>query len=258
MSEATYLRKVKQKKARNTENRATATKERITGSYFYPKSNLYTRQEFELLDTIFSDEPMEEIEREVEQSVSRDFWPQNKENLLNPPISRKNTLMTNFAWFSSGVILTSVISIVIFQLKIAEFKANDNIQIVFHKSAHITTEKTVDTDITSNLTKVPQRIAQTNTNTKEIKLPFFSNFFEKKPEAPKTVSKNNNQIAENKSQNLKVNFVNHTIQNGDSLWLIAKEYYGDPSPQNIKKIQDANAIRTIELLLPGKKLVIPL
>lgn len=256
MSEATYLHKTRQRKARNTSN-ITATKERITGSYFYPKSNLYTRQEFELLDTIFSDEPIEEIDREVEH---RDFWPQNKENLLNPPISLKSKLMTNFAWFAGVVILTSVISIIVFQLKIAEFKNKENIQIVFHKSAHITTEKTVDTDLTSSLTKEPQKIAQANVN-KGIKLPVFPGLFFKKPAADKVVPQTKNQIAEAENkiqQDLKTNFVNHTIQNGDSLWLIAKEYYGDPSPDNIKRIRNANDIRTLNLLLPGNKLVIPL
>ncbi len=106
MSETTYLHKVKQKKVRNSSNRSTATKERTIGSYFYPKNNLYTRQEFELLDTIFSDDPIEEIENKAELSLNRDFWPQNKESLLNPPLSKKTGLITNLLWFSAGAILT--------------------------------------------------------------------------------------------------------------------------------------------------------
>ncbi|MBI3309147.1 MAG: LysM peptidoglycan-binding domain-containing protein, partial [Candidatus Melainabacteria bacterium] len=50
----------------------------------------------------------------------------------------------------------------------------------------------------------------------------------------------------------------HVIKNGDSLWLIAKEYYGEPTPENIRKIMEANRMNQIGYLYPGKKITIPL
>lgn len=47
----------------------------------------------------------------------------------------------------------------------------------------------------------------------------------------------------------------YTVVSGDSLWAIAKKYYGDGSKYN--KIVTANSIKNPNLIYPGQKLVIP-
>jgi nucleoid-associated protein YgaU len=49
----------------------------------------------------------------------------------------------------------------------------------------------------------------------------------------------------------------HTVVKGESLWQIAKKYYG--SGQDFNKIYEANKdkIKKAELIYPGQKLVLP-
>ena len=93
MAETTQINKFRQKKLRNLGSKTKQKDDTLSNDYFYPKQNLYTRQEFELLDTIYSDEPStitdtEEIKKE--DTLLNDFWPQNKEEYLNVAQSKNN------------------------------------------------------------------------------------------------------------------------------------------------------------------------
>src|SRR3989338_7420112 len=152
MSEIKTLSKFRQKRLKNLTHKTKENENQAVGGYFYPKNNLYTRQEFELLDTIYADDPIPET-MEAKQSVLVDnFWPQNKEEYLNP-LSPKSNYFTNTAWFISGVMLTSVVWLIYFQLSVHEIKAKHETQIVFNKSAELMTDKTADKEITKSLKK---------------------------------------------------------------------------------------------------------
>ena len=59
----TNISKFRQKRLKGLASRSKETTP--INSYFYPKNDLYTKEEFDLLDTIYSDEPsMEEKKRD--------------------------------------------------------------------------------------------------------------------------------------------------------------------------------------------------
>lgn len=211
-------------------------------SYFYPKNDLYTREEFELLDTIYSDEPSMEEKKEIKPEITNveNFWPQNKEEYLSIS-NNKNSFLTNAIWFLGGVALSSLIWLIYFQINIHEIRTKSDTQIVFQKSANIMTDKTVDKEVTKQLKG--KTISKENTISK-----YFSNLFSKKNPAPKVVTEPAPKIEP-------VKF--HTITSGDSLWVIANHYYSNPSPDNINKIMKANNMRRVGTLSVGQKLIIP-
>lgn len=212
-------------------------------TYFYPKTNLYTRQEFELLDTIYSDEPPSTFESK-DSTLEENFWPQNKEQVFyfNP----NNNLFRNILWFTCGVILTSVIWFVFFQVKVHEIRTKDNTRIVFHKTAEIMTDKTLDKEVTKKLQNQKDTEVQKPKSTENQKQekPWSSWFIKSKKE-----------VVVNPASLPPVRF--HTVGNGDSLWVIANKYYSNPSPENISKIAKGNKLKITAILQAGQKLVIP-
>ena len=145
MSEIKTLSKFRQKRLKNLAQKTKEDEEQAVGSYFYPKNNLYTRQEFELLDTIYSDDPIEEVVESKQPALIDNFWTQ--------PLSPKSNTFTSMTWFISGVMLTSVIWLIYFQLSVHEIKAKHETQIVFNKSAQLMTDKTADKEMTKSLEK---------------------------------------------------------------------------------------------------------
>ncbi len=261
MSEAKTLSKFRQKKPKNLAHKTKDTEDKAVSDYFYPKNNLYTRQEFELLDTIYSDEPVPETTENKQPVIIDNFWPQNKEEYLTQsPI--KNNALTNIGWFTSGVMLTSVIWLIYFQLSVHEIKAKHETQIVFNKSAELMTDKTADKEMTKSL--------KTNTSIQNNKTGLFKFSF------PQIFSKKNvpikeesNVVAEQakvvepiqvKKEEVPITSKEnktYTVKSGDSLWIIAKKVYSDPSPLNIEKIAKANKLRLTSTLSLGQKLVVP-
>ncbi|MBI3591163.1 MAG: LysM peptidoglycan-binding domain-containing protein [Candidatus Melainabacteria bacterium] len=261
MAETTQLNKVRQKHLKGLANGTKSTEEKPVSSYFYPKNNLYTRQEFELLDTIYSDEPPTITEEKVDTVLVENFWPQNKEEYLNIP-KQKNNLFNNLTWFLAGVMLTSVVWLIYFQLKVHEIRTKGDTQIVFQKSAAIVTDKTVDKEVAKKLgqnegatqvenqdstteavsTKQESVVTVKNTSSNKFK---FSSWFS--PKVKKEVVIINNPLP--------VKY--HIIGSGDSLWTIANKYYSNPSPENINKIMKANNMKRVGTLLVGQKIAIP-
>ncbi len=260
MSEIKTLSKFRQKRLKNLAHKTRGDEEQTIGNYFYPKNNLYTRQEFELLDTIYSDDPIEEAVESKQPALIDNFWPQNKEEYLNP-LSPKSNTFTNMTWFISGVMLTSVIWLIYFQLSVHEIKAKHETQIVFNKSVELMTDKTADKEITKSLEK-----KNTGLQNKSRLFSFsLSRLFKKnelvKKEEPKIIEEQVqiaevNQPAQVIAQD-PASTKYYSVQNGDSLWIIAKKSYSDPSPANIEKIAKANKLRLSSTLSLGQKLVIP-
>ncbi len=263
MPETTQLNKVRQKRVRVAAGRAKTKDEETPSSlgadYFYTKNNLYTRQEFELLDTIYSDGPPT-IE-DYRSFGDEDFWPKNKEEYLtmsNP----KTNLITNLVWFLGGVMLTSVVWLIYFQVSVNHIKTKMDTQIIFQNSASISTDKTVDKQIASKLKK--ENIIK------------FPAFFAPKPKqeliVQETLTPQNNKKEEpvvqpeKQEQKIEVSSAGntdaakyHIVSNGDSLWTIANKYYSNPSPKNIERLMKANEIkkRKMTSLYIGQKIVIP-
>lgn len=207
-------------------------------SYFYPKNNLYTRQEFELLDTLYSDEPPTIKEDVV---LIDDFWPQNKEEFLKMS-DQKKLLLTKISWFLLGVMLTSAIWFIFFQFKLYETSTKENTKIVFHKTAQIVTHETADKEITKQLQSKNQGQTKVARSFK-LKLP---SLFTRKP-----TTKVETPVVPLLQEKY------HTVGSGDSIWVIAQKYYSNPSPDNINKILKANKLKQNNYLQPGQKIVIP-
>jgi hypothetical protein len=265
MAETTQINKYKQK-------RSTLSQD----TFLYPtQSKLYTKEEFELLDSIYSDGSIgigldsAETAREFQKD---NFWVRNKQELLALQ-SNKSSLLNNAGWFTAGMMLTSVAFLIYFQMNGREIKQKQDIQIIFQKSTQVMTDKTADEAVSRKLES--NEIAQSQTNTtpkaanKEFKfeLPKFALFTPKaevqkpvqeiKPEPVKEVvtesAKAPIQVVEETST-----IKHHVVRSGDSLWIIANKYYSNPSQENIKKIMRANNIRSIySTLRLGQKLVIP-
>ena len=223
MPEITRLKRNKPLRGLTTQ-KETENKE----SYYYPKSNLYTRQEFELLDTIYSDEPY--LEEKEEKIIKDNFW-QGKEDYIRTP-QPTNDFLTKLVWFVSGVMLTSVIWLIFFQVQIHEIRTKNDTQIVFQNSAGIMTDKTADKEIAKTF---------------KLSFPKLSHLF--KPKQQKVV------IPQPVLPLPAVRF--HIVENGDSLWTIANKYYSSPTPENIDKIMKANNMKRVGILGIGQKLTIP-
>ena len=239
----TNISKFRQKRLKGLANKSKETTP--IGSYFYPKNDLYTREEFELLDTIYSDEPSIEEKKEIK---SETFWPQNKEEYLNIS-NNKNNFLTNLSWFVGGVALTSLVWLIYFQVNVHEIRTKSDTQIVFQKSVNIMTDKTVDKEVSKQLGKKITEAKVNNSNlSKENPISkYFASFFSKKPQTIQAV---------NEPPRIEpVKF--HTVQSGDSLWIIANKHYSNPSPTNINKIMKANNMKRVGTLSIGQKLVIP-
>lgn len=238
MAETTQINKFRQKRLRNTANKSS--------SYFYPKNNLYTRQEFELLDSIYSDEPSSTTMKAKQETIPEDnFWPQDKEKYLST-LKRSNSFLKNLSWFTSGVVLASAVWFTYHQVTVHQIKIKNDTQIVFQESPHLLTDKTADKEVTSMLEK--QRNKEAEKQRKEILgLPkiSFSKLFKQKPKETPTVPA--------PVQTVKY----HTVADGDSIWSIANKYYSNPSPENINKIMKANNMKRVGILSIGQKLVIP-
>ena len=226
MAETTQLNKYRQKHSKNF-TKAKTEENKVIDSYFYPKHNLYTRQEFELLDTIYSDEPSNASERLNEELLLNDFWPQNKEEFLTIS-NQKGSLLKNIVWFLSGVMLTSAAWLVFFQVNVHEIKTKADTQIVFQKSANLMTDKVLNKEIASTLS----------------------------PQVFKKEEPENNVVLSNPPPTIKEH-KEHIVIDGDSLWIIANKYYSNPSPDNINKIMKANKMKRIGVLSIGQKLIIP-
>lgn len=231
MPEVTSLNKPR--KSLRSLTKKVETKE--ANPYYYPKTSLYTRQEFELLDTIYSDEPSSAFEEKIDRetlSFNDNFWSQNKEeDLIYYP--QNNNLFKNITWFLSGVILTSVIWFVFYTVKVHEIQTKDNTRIVYHKTAETKVEKPVVKEVTKQPEIKPVQKSG-------------GSWFKLKPK---------NQISSKPITPASVRF--HTVGNGDSLWSIANKYYSNPSQANINKIMKANNMKKIGLLQPAQKLAIP-
>ena len=240
MAETTQLNKFRQKRLRSSANKTHSKDDKPVSSYFYPKHNLYTRQEFELLDSIYSDEPVTADTKIIQgAALEENFWPQNKEEYFIVS-NKKNDLLTKLSWFLVGVMLTSVVWLIYFQVNVHEIRTKNDTQIVFQKSPQILTDKTVDKEITNKLEKKNQEVS------KKEAAKSWTSWFKFKPKKAAAVS----TIA-----TAQVKY--HTVLNGDSLWIIANKYYSDPSPDNITKLVKANNLKLTSVLQAGQKLVVP-
>ena len=237
----TSISKFRQKRLKGLASKSKETA--AINSYFYPKNDLYTREEFELLDTIYSDEPSLEEKKEIKLEVpsAENFWPQNKEEYLSIS-SSKNSFLTNMTWFFGGVALTSVIWLIYFQINVHEIRTKSDTQIVFQKSANIMTDKTADKELSKQLKDKKSAERKENVISK-----YFSNLFSRKSVKVQTIS----ELP--KIEPVKF----YTVANGDSLWVIANKHYSNPSPENINKIMKANNMKRVSTLVVGQKLVIP-
>ena len=234
----TKLERLRQKKLSSK----TSTKEK---PYYYPNHNLYTKQEFELLDTIYSLEPPAGNTRNEEITLLDDFW--EKKDLTNS--HKKKNFTKNFIWFFYGVMLTSILWLIFYEFKVYEIKTKDSTSIVYHKTTKLVTDKTVDKEVMKTLKK---EAIETQENLLAIqsvpikKESVFSKWFKLKPKQKVIPTKSTMPTARS-----------HVVGSGDSLWVIANKYYSNPSPENINKIAKANKLKLSSSLQPGQKLLVP-
>jgi|GEM_PF-2527846 len=265
MAETTQINKYKQK-------RSTLSQD----TFLYPTQNkLYTKEEFELLDSIYSDGSIGiglDSADTAKEFQKDNFWVRNKQELLALQ-SSKNSYLNNIGWFTAGMMLTSVAFLIYFQMNGREIKQKQDIQIVFQKSTQVMTDKTADETVSKKLGSNELAQSQTNTITEPANKEFKFEFpkialFSPKVEEQKPIQEIKPQqpvkevIAESAKAPIQVEETNtvkhHVIGSGDSLWIIANKYYSNPSQENIKKIMRANGIRSVYSTLHlGQKLVIP-
>lgn len=217
--------------------------------FIYPKKKK-TSRDHELLDSIYSDEfPDQETD---ELRFSENFWSSREKK---PSSSDGFHLKAKLKWFTSGVLIASVVWCTYHQIDVNSIKANEGTKIVFQTAASIVTDKTFDERITKNLQREDITLAKVNNRENKSWIPLISSFFAKEGETKQnTETTDSSENAEPKD----LPETYHVIKNGDSLWLIAKEYYGEPTPENIKKIMEANKMNRIGYLRPGSKITIPL
>lgn len=280
MSDIKQTLELKQKALKKISNKAKVK----PNGYFFPKDTLYTKREYELLDSIYSDDSVQEANNSQDKEFT-DFWPNNKEELL-PASPTKLSNFSKAGWFASGVAISSLIWLIYFQVNIHAIKTKTDTQVVFQQSTNIITDKNLDKKVARKLTDA--NLQSNNLNSSQgAMISIFDKLFgakqvektDQKVESAENLPTNTDEseektelvIGEENPAEIKVADSNvpaqnpaaaapktHTIRDGDSLWIIAKDYYGDPSPSNIKKIMDANDMRRIGLLRPGKKIVIPI
>lgn len=272
----TTLNKISEKRTRTF---TSPIKEDSTDTLLYPTNKLYSKEEFELLDSIYSDKPfnmdieLTETDKESINLQRDNFWARNREELLALQ-NNKTNVFTNLVWFASGMMLMSVVGLIYLQMNGREIKPKQEIQIVFQKSAQIMTDKTADKEVSEKL--VSTEIAKSSTEQATTsgfkfefpKLALFSlpkaeQKVEAKQLAQEVVASEPKPVQAPVQQQIAEPVVNqvkyHTIGNGDSLWILANKYYSNPSQENIKKIMRANHIRSVYSTLHlGQKLVIPL
>lgn len=274
----TILNKISQKRTRNFANPVKDEAE----TFLYPSNKLYSKEEFELLDSIYSDKPfntdinMELTETDKESlNLQRDnFWARNREELLALQQNNKSSVFANLIWFASGMMLTSVVGLIYLQMNGRDIKPKQDIQIVFQKSAQIMTDKTADKEVSEQL--VSSEIAKSSSIEKPIQsgfkfaLPKLNIFPLQKSEPKVEVKEPVKEVIASEPKAVEIpaqvqedaaveQVKYHTIGNGDSLWILANKYYSNPSQENIKKIMKANHIRSVYSTLHlGQKLVIPL
>lgn len=224
MLETTQINKIREKRLRTIPNKKQVKDNGSVNTYFHPKSNLYTKQEFELLDSIYSDGPPTSL-KDTQELVQENFWPKLKKEEHKFILSKQSDFFTKAGWFALGSIVASVIWLIFFQINVHQIKTQHDTQIVFQNTPQILTDKNADKEIIKTLEN-KQKTEQQN-------------------DSPKTVT--NTQLA--------VKY--HTVGNGDSLWTIANKYYSNPSPDNINRIMKANNMRRVGILNIGQKLVIP-
>lgn len=243
MADVTQMIRLK-KKRRNLQPHDTDE------AFFYPNNKSLHKDEHETLDSIYSD------------SSNDNFW--KEETRMKPagttPFSMK------LKWFSSGAVLASLIWLIYFQVSVHQIKSTHGPKVVFQTAATIVTDKNFDKEISKTLGNEPVALASVN-DKPEFKIPFFSDFFAQKPQPVQPIIEVAENISETTSETVPEaestvvpqvhKLTHHVIKNGDSLWLIAKEYYGNPSPENIEKIKQANPANS-SYLYPGKQIVIPL
>ena len=253
MVETTQLNKYgqRQKRARNLANKKDLKSDSLINTYFYPKNNLYTRKEFELLDSIYSDDPPTSAweENATKKKGIEDFWPQvHRQNLGF--FNTKKDLIGKISYLITGVMLTSVIWLIYLQFHDYHIRTKNDTQIVFQKSAEIITHKTADKQITSVINSQQlEKNSQLAACSSQLK-----NLFNWFPSKPKVI-KEEKVKQPNPQQPQAVKY--HTVTTGDSLWTIANKHYSDPSPTNIEKIMKANNMKRIGILSIGQKIVIP-
>ena len=247
----TNFSKFRQKRLKALNSAPKTAKTKAANNFFYPSTNLYTKEEYELLDTIYSDEPIfsDEINKHMlkEPAIKEDFWPQNKEQYFNLSNKTEKRSFPKITWFLCGVMLTSAIWLVYHLLSVHEIRTKGDTQIVFHQTTKIVTDKNLDKQISKELKVKPDR-----KNPNKQWYSFFSRPFVSKDIIVKT---NTPKVMPPVTEPKPVRY--HVIKNGDSLWTIAAGYYSNPSPENINKIMKANNMKRVGVLSLGQNLVIP-
>ena len=219
-------------------------------------NELYSKEEFELLDTIYSDGMP--IQRNLQEVKIEDFLPEGKDEYLSIQ-GQKSNMISKIGWFICGVLLSSAIWLIYFQVSLNEIRTKSDTQIVFHKTAELTTDKTLDKELGKQLSRAKagffktlfHRSKKIEKQTEVTQLPEqVEQQNEEKTTIPETVT--------TPSESSPVATVrHHTIASGDSLWIIANKYYSNPSPANIDKIMKANNMRRVGILSVGQKIVVP-
>ena len=254
MSEVVELKKSSGKTSRVNPKKLPHSKHE---TFFYPKKMLYKKEELELLDSLYSDQPLGENEPLVELEADKSTLSRQQGTSLLKILSNNKT-----RWFTSGVVISSLVWVLCLQIGEKLFPDTNDTKIVFKTAATIVTDKNFDEEVSRNLGEKQLVLARV-TEKHDSGFSFFPNFFAKKTYESTLNNKNGSapEITENKTGEKEVSEIQtvtyYTIKDGDSLWLIAKEHYGTPSPENIEKIKEANKIASGNLY-PGKKIIIPL
>lgn len=233
----------RRKRTRSLANKEGIKSDNSINTYLYPKNNLYTRQEFELLDSIYSDESPGFL---WEENSMREQARRNHPGTFN-----KRDFLGKAGYLITGMMLTSVIWLVYLQFHDHSLRTKNDTQIVFQKSAEIVTHGSVDKQV-AGVISPPRRVRPLADNQQSA----VSKQSLAVDSLQSTVNRQLSTSSHHSSSTPK-SIKSHTIKNGDSLWLIANKYYSNPSPENINKIMKANKLRATSILSLGQKIVIP-